>query len=98
MGEEGVQAGEDWVLSPGLGGRSPGLGVVAPSHPTSWSRLASVWAFLSVAHWGGKDGVLGSTFPGLASSGVAMLENTQGLVPSCPPPLGSQLLLYEADE
>lgn len=30
IGEEGVQAGQDWCLSPGLVGWSPGLEVVAP--------------------------------------------------------------------
>lgn len=88
------------------GGTEPGFEVVASSHPRSWSRLVTVWAFLPVAQSTQSTGV-GKTgcwapgpelsqeafakFPGLSSSGVAMLENTQGLVPLYPPPPGSQL-------
>ena len=105
MGEEGVWDGEDWYLSPMLVGWSPGFEVVVPSHPRSWSRLAASWAFLLAAQSTQSTGVrrmgcwapepelsqdVFAKFPGIASSGLAMLENTQGLVPLCPPPPGSQ--------
>lgn len=102
IGKEGVQAGEAWCLSPGLAGWSPGFDPIAPSHSRVWSGLATVWAAQSTQST--EVGRMGcrapgpelsqevcAKFPGLASPGAAMLENTQGLVPTCPPPPGSQL-------
>lgn len=63
IGEEGVHAGEDWGLPPGLVEQNPGFEVAASSHPRAWSRFSHYLGISShcpihLVHWGGKNGVL----------------------------------------